>query len=217
MGPEAEIDDYESLRDYITQVEDELGFQNKVNLLPSSGGTGRIMDVLTEAISSLPDDVIVVTSTLTTDFSAEFMSRALTNTIQGKQVFAPIAFWEYAPNLIYDKSRPERVEVSRNVGHFGEQWYDHLAFFSDDFKAGIAGKEDAFAEPIDVFTYMIGMKILRAPEPQLLVRNYSPACLAKIIGDRPKCSMQFLDNIGSGPILARSLLRNGFINTLSQK
>lgn len=212
VGPEADIEEYESLRDYVSQVEYELGVQNKVRVLPAPGGPIRTTELISEAIASLPDDVIVMTSTLTTDLSPEFIYRVRTNTVRGRQVFAPIAFWEYAPQLVYSKPRPDHVDVSRNTGHFGERWYDHLAFFSDDYKAAIDGGADKFAEPIDVLTSLLGVEVLRVPEPHLLVRNYSPACLDNTLTDRPKCSMQFLDNLGSGPILAKSLLRDGLVN-----
>ena len=217
-GPEADIDEFETIRSYVTQIESDLGVHNRVNVLATSGGTVSMMDVLTEAIDSLPDDVIVVISTLTTDLSTEFISHVLTNTIKGKQAFAPIAFWEYTPNLIYhDKRRPDHVDVSRNIGHFGEKWYDHLSFFSCDYKSGISGKDGMFAEPIDVLTSIIGLEVFRAPDPNLLVRSYRPSCLTKSISDKTKCSMQFLDNMGSGPILAKSLLQGGFTDSTNNR
>lgn len=213
VGPEADIDEYETLRDAVSQIESDIGVQNRVNILPAPGGPALIMDLLTEAIRSLPDDVIVVTSTLTTDFSMDFISKVRTNTIQGKQAFAPIAFWEYNPELIYESQRPNYVDVSRNIGHFGEKWYDHLAFYCSDYKDAISADLGTFAEPIDVLTSIIGLEVLRAPEPQLLVRNYYPSCLRRNSKDQTKCSMQYLDNIGGGSILAKSLLQDGFLDS----
>ena len=50
------------------------------------------------------------------------------------QVFYPIGFWQYRPNLIYDKKPyPSTVELAGNKGHYDMLSYEHASFYISDY------------------------------------------------------------------------------------
>jgi len=165
--------------------------------------------IFTRAGAQFPSSSIVFTSTLTTDLTTAFISRLRSNTIEGKQIYAPIAFWQYQPDLVYDKQPfPHRVEVARSVGHFGENWYTHLAFFVSDMRAHM-GKVKS--ELVDMF--IAGrLEVMRAPDPELTVRHREESCASLTPFDEQQCEAQKIDHIASGPILAKKLLQAGIVS-----
>ena len=70
------------------------------------------------------------------ELNAEFLNRVRMNTIQGWQVFFPIGFMEYKPNLVYkEKPYPKSVEVKKDLGHFDKRSFDHASFYLSDYAA----------------------------------------------------------------------------------
>jgi len=58
------------------------------------------------------------------------------NTISRYQIFSPIPFIEFHPDIIYTSEAPhEEVDVSSNCGKYDEQNYNNLAFYIKDYNA----------------------------------------------------------------------------------
>ena len=50
------------------------------------------------------------------------------------QVFFPVGFWQYKPNLIYDKKPyPTTIELMNKVGHYDTLSYEHSSFYISDY------------------------------------------------------------------------------------
>ena len=55
------------------------------------------------------------------------------------QVFFPIGFMEYKPNLVYkEKPYPKTVEVKKDLGRFDNKNFDHASFYLSDYAAARA-------------------------------------------------------------------------------
>lgn len=205
-------DPFQFTKQFIEKTEARTG-KSKVSWIMPPYDKTSIIDLITYTVNTVPENSIVFTSTVSTLLNADFISRIRDVTWLGKQAYSPIAFWEYFPSLIYDdqQPRPPTVEVSRYIGHFGELWYDHLAFFAKDYKRGSAAIRNSASEPIDILMSLESYDILRSVDPNLLVRYKPPVCKARAIVEWPRCNLQLLDNVGSGPILAKRLLQDGSI------
>lgn len=51
------------------------------------------------------------------------------NTIQNYQIFCPIPFRQYDPNV----TKLTNFEVNKNSGHFDREEYKYIAFYSKDY------------------------------------------------------------------------------------
>lgn len=58
------------------------------------------------------------------------------NTISRYQIFSPIPFIEYHPDIIYaDEVAHDEVDVNSNYGKYDEQNYNNIAFYIKDYNA----------------------------------------------------------------------------------
>lgn len=60
------------------------------------------------------------------------------NTISRYQIFSPIPFIEFHPDIIYaDEATPNEVDVNSNYGKYDEQNYNNIAFYIKDYNASM--------------------------------------------------------------------------------
>jgi hypothetical protein len=91
----------------------------------------QTMEMLTSKLS--PDALIFLTPP-GVEFQLEFLNRVRLNTIKSHQVFVPIAFYQYNPNIIYEKKPfPEEIDINKNVGYFNIYSYDFVTFYNHDY------------------------------------------------------------------------------------
>ena len=71
-------------------------------------------------------------------------------------MFFPIGFWQYKPNLIYDKKPyPTTIELMNKVGHYDMLSYEHSSFYISDY---ISARQLMLAEDLwngDLFEMFI--------------------------------------------------------------
>lgn len=60
------------------------------------------------------------------------------NTIRERQVFSPIPFSEYDPDIVYneDLPRPKEMDINRNYGHYDTLNTEHISFYVRDYREG---------------------------------------------------------------------------------
>jgi hypothetical protein len=89
----------------------------------------------TEFVSNkLTPDALMFVTPPGVEFQLEFLNRIRLNTIRANQVFAPIAFYQYNPNIIYArKPYPDEVEINKNVGYYNIYSYDFISFYNSDY------------------------------------------------------------------------------------
>lgn len=60
------------------------------------------------------------------------------NTISRYQIFSPIPFIEFHPDIIYaEETAPNEVDVNSNYGKYDEQNYNNIAFYNRDYNASM--------------------------------------------------------------------------------
>ncbi|XP_014474945.1 PREDICTED: chondroitin sulfate synthase 2 [Dinoponera quadriceps] len=66
----------------------------------------------------------------------DYLNRVRMNTISRYQIFSPIPFIEYHPDIIYtDEVAHDEVDVNSNYGKYDEQNYNNIAFYIKDYNA----------------------------------------------------------------------------------
>ena len=127
--------------------------------------------------------------------STNFLNRVRMNVVHEWQVFFPICFCQYKPNLIYnEKPYPPTIEIKRGNGRFELHNYAVSAFFNGDY---VYARKQMIATGVncDLFTMFLRfhhLHVFRAVEPDLklhyMLRECSPSLneedYSQCIGDR---------------------------------
>ncbi|KAH0950997.1 hypothetical protein HN011_007575 [Eciton burchellii] len=81
------------------------------------------------------DSLILLTET-GTKLKVDYLNRVRMNTISRYQVFSPIPFIEFHPDIIYANDVVhDEVDVNSNYGKYDEQNYNNIAFYIKDYNA----------------------------------------------------------------------------------
>ncbi|XP_013089362.2 chondroitin sulfate synthase 2-like [Biomphalaria glabrata] len=92
----------------------------------------QIMDKISDL---LEPNALILTCTVGMLLNSEMLNRVGINTIPGWQVFFPIGFWQYKPNIIYNKKPfPINFEFNSRTGHYDVLSYEHGSFYNSDYK-----------------------------------------------------------------------------------
>jgi hypothetical protein len=88
-----------------------------------------------ESISrNLSPDALIFVTPPGIEFDVEFLNRVRLNTIKENQIFFPIAFYQYHPNIIYEqKPYPEQIDLNKNIGYFNIYSYEFGSFYNFDY------------------------------------------------------------------------------------
>lgn len=136
-----------------------------------------IMDTISR---KFPAESLFLLCTVGMELSIEFLNRVRMNTINNWQVFFPIGFWQYKPNLVYEeKPYPTTIEINRNVGHFDSNMYLHGSFYNSDYqyarKQMISTSATSDIDLYEMFLYH-SVHVFRAIEPALKLRFKERVC-----------------------------------------
>ena len=143
-----------------------------------------VMDVVA---AKFPSDTLIFLTNVKVELSTEFLNRVRMNTINGWQVFFPIPFSQYDPSIIYaDAPNPNRIDVSKNSGHFDNHLYEHASFYNTDYSHARqlwnekhpGSTTDHIQSDIDMFDMFLNTKmhVFRAVEPALKQRFHERNC-----------------------------------------
>merc|ERR550532_1231219 len=103
------------------------------------------------------------------------------NSISNWQVFFPIAFWQYKPNLVYEeKPYPTTIDINSKVGHYDINSYVHASFYNSDYqyarKQMISTSAAVDIDLFDMFLKYHNVHVFRAVEPALKIRFSMHTC-----------------------------------------
>lgn len=114
------------------------------------------------------------------DVTSPYFNRVRMNTIKGKQVFFPIGFWQYKPNLTHTKkTHLINVEVGQRMGYFSTKSYEHASFYISDYKTARKTLQPSAVKSTDIFNMFLSYKeyhIFRAVEPNLKLKWMNLTC-----------------------------------------
>jgi chondroitin polymerizing factor/chondroitin polymerizing factor 2 len=109
-----------------------------------------------------------------------------------QQVFFPVGFWAYKPNLVYDQPPyPASIDITAKSGRFDPDRFDHVSFYCTDY---IAARHQALetgytpaADMYELFVwYQPNVHVLRAVEPALRLQYREEASNCIVAGDAAK-------------------------------
>ena len=178
---EDEDDLYSVLKSMITFYENK--YQNGAKIawtaVHSSMPTQyTIMDAVSR---KFPPESLLLLCTIRMELSIEFLNRVRMNTIADWQVFFPIGFWQYKPNLVYaEKPYPTTIEIKRGMGHYDEHSFAHASFYNSDYqyarKQMISTSASRDLELYDMFLKYHTVHLMRAVEPSLKLHFRTKVC-----------------------------------------
>lgn len=131
------------------------------------------------------------------------------NTIEGVQIYFPISYWQYKPNLAYDqKPYPDMVELTQKYGHFEPLSFFHCSFYVSDFqkaRRSLTANEVKHFSLIDMFLKYQKLHIFRAAEPALKNRWQNITCNGETNLQGEHCLERRNQNLATRAQLAKLL------------
>lgn len=78
------------------------------------------------------------------DLKQDYLNRVRMNTILGWQVFSPIPFSEYHPDIVFSSTntRPKELDINKTYGHYDTRDISHIAFYARDYTTARKKIED---------------------------------------------------------------------------
>ncbi|XP_061578999.1 chondroitin sulfate synthase 2 [Cololabis saira] len=173
----------------------------------------KYMDIISK---KHPVDTLFFLAQVNTNINTEFLNRCRMNSINNWQVFFPIHFQEYDPDVAYhDQPRPGTVELRKEAGYFDRRSFNEACFYNSDYMAtrsrmapDVLENEDILdsLDVYDVFVKYSGLHVFRAVEPALHHQYRYQSCNEKLSEDLAhRCVHRNLESLGSQSQLAMLL------------
>ncbi|BFY97631.1 hypothetical protein BsWGS_00671 [Bradybaena similaris] len=185
--PKAGEDDIYSVLKSMSKYYDEKneGGIKTVTINFASNGTYVPEYTLLDSVSShLDDDALIFMCTIGMLLNVELLNRVRINTIPGWQVFFPVGFWQYKPNIIYEKKPfPTEIEFSSKTGHYDVLSYEHGSFYNSDYKEARKSMIEAELLNYDIYEMFVRygkLHVFRAVEPEFKHYYMHLECLPSI-------------------------------------
>lgn len=176
-------------------------------------------------------DELIVLVDLCVEIQSDFLNRVRLNTIKGTQVFFPIPFKQYMPNIVYaTKPFPLDVEINKNYGFFNMHSFEYVAYFNSDYlstrkhfirdvlKSNLKEKDygkinvENFVDDLyEFFSINKQVNILRATDQSLKCRwQTSNDCATRALKENEykRCLLESEKSLGTKAQLAMHLMKN---------
>ncbi|CAF0890604.1 unnamed protein product, partial [Didymodactylos carnosus] len=154
----------------------------------------------------LRKNALIFITTPYVDIESDFLNRCRLNVIDSIQVFFPIGFYQYYPNIISRTNNvsQQTIELHKNHGWFNSYSYDNAAFYMNDYINAkyllrLSNNTDLF----DLFHHT-DMHILRGPDQSLRhhYKNYKCDQIKQTQDEFGRCLIQREKGIASRSQLA---------------
>lgn len=87
--------------------------------------------ILDLALKKFSSESLIFFTSSNSEIYNDFLNRIRMNTIQGYQVYSPIPFSEYSPNITQRTSAT--IDINKNMGHFNIYNNEHISFYVKDY------------------------------------------------------------------------------------
>ncbi|XP_077584570.1 chondroitin sulfate synthase 2 [Stigmatopora nigra] len=173
----------------------------------------KFMDIISK---KHPVDTLFLLASVNTKVNAEFLNRCRMNSINNWQVFFPIHFQDYNPDVAYhNQPRPFTIDLHKDSGHFDRWSFDEACFYNADYMATRTKmvpdvqENEELLETLDIYEMFInysGLHIFRAVEPALHQKYHYQVCNPRLSEEiYHRCVESNLEGIGSRSQLAMLL------------
>ena len=118
------------------------------------------------------------------DIESDFLNRCRLNVIEGVQVFFPIGFYQYHPEIIaqtYHFTDNSSVELHKSHGWFNSFAFDHIGLYMSDYltlkkSALLLNNSLSAINLYDLFAQASDIHILRSPDQSLRLHYHPFKC-----------------------------------------
>lgn len=210
-----EKDVFEEVRGMLSELERRYTF---LRLELSSVRTGlpsqvRLMEVVSKKHSV---DTLFFLVSVWSEVTAEALNRCRMNAIAAWQVFSPVHYQEYSPDVSrHGFSVPQSAEFLRD-GHFDRLSSSEFCFYNSDFMTARSrmaaevqeeeDEENGDLELLELFLRHSELHVFRALEPALVQRFSLNKCSTHLSGEGyHRCVLSNMEALGSRVHLAMAL------------
>ncbi|XP_016320852.1 chondroitin sulfate synthase 2-like isoform X1 [Sinocyclocheilus anshuiensis] len=172
----------------------------------------KFMDIISK---KHPVDTLFFIATVKTSINSEFLNRCRMNSINNWQVFFPIHFQFYNPNIAYhNQPLPNTMDLVKESGHFDRSSFTEACFYNSDYmvtrtRMSSDVQENEILENLDIYDMFVkysGLHVFRAVEPALNQKYSYQPCNPHLSEDiYQRCLQSTLDSLGSRSQLAMLL------------
>ncbi|KAM8749141.1 chondroitin sulfate synthase 2 [Acanthopagrus schlegelii] len=173
----------------------------------------KFMDIISK---KHPVDTLFFLANANTNMNSEFLNRCRMNSINNWQVFFPVHFQDFKPDVAYhNQEHPVTVDLVRDAGHFDRQAFEEACFYNSDYMATRTRmvtdvqENEEILETLDIYDMFVkysGLHVFRAVEPALHQKYSYQACNPRLSEDiYHRCVQSNLEGLGSRSQLAMLL------------
>lgn len=173
----------------------------------------KFMDIISK---KHPVDTLFFLANVDTSVNAEFLNRCRMNSINNWQVFFPIHFQDYNPDVAYhNQQRPATFDMVKDAGHFDRMSFEEACFYNSDYMAtrtrmvADVQENEEILETLDIYEMFVkysGLHVFRAVEPALHQHYRYQICNPRLSEDiYHRCVQSNLEGLGSRSQLAMLL------------
>ncbi|XP_038077566.1 chondroitin sulfate synthase 1-like [Patiria miniata] len=156
--------------------------QSTLKILHANGDFSRGL-ALDLGASQLPPDALMFFVDVDMHISPGFLTRCRLNTIRGRQVYYPVVFGQYSPEVTYGPgTKPEsKLAISKETGFFRHYGYGLVCLYNSDL-AEVGGLDSSIIgwgmEDVDLYQKFAtsNVTIFRAPDPALIHIYHPVVC-----------------------------------------
>ncbi|KAM6955935.1 chondroitin sulfate glucuronyltransferase [Lycodopsis pacificus] len=173
----------------------------------------KFMDIISK---KHPVDSLFFLANVNSNVNSEFLNRCRMNSINNWQVFFPVHFQDFNPDVAYpNQQHPATVDLITDAGHFDRRSFEEACFYNSDYMttrtrmvADVQENEEIL-ETLDIFDMFLkysGLHVFRAVEPALHQQYSYQACNPRLSEDiYHRCVQSNLEGLGSRSQLAMLL------------
>lgn len=173
----------------------------------------KFMDIISK---KHPVDTLFFMANVNTNVNSEFLNRCRMNSINNWQVFFPVHFQDYNPDLAYPNMQPPAsIDLVKEAGHFDLSSFEEACFYNSDYMAtrtrmaADVQENEEILETLDIYEMFVKYSVLhvfRAVEPALHQRYLYRTCNPRLSEEiYHRCVQSNLDSMGSRSQLAMLL------------
>ncbi|XP_037344267.1 chondroitin sulfate synthase 2 [Pungitius pungitius] len=173
----------------------------------------KFMDVISK---KHPVDSLFFLASVNTNVNSEFLNRCRMNSINNWQVFFPVHFQDFNPDVAYrNQQRPAAADLVKDAGRFDRGSFEEACFYNTDYMAARsrmaadAQENEDLLETLDIFDVFLrysGLHVFRAVEPALHQQYSYRACNPRLSEDLyHRCIQSNTEGLGSRSQLAMLL------------
>nr|XP_023695748.1 chondroitin sulfate synthase 2 [Paramormyrops kingsleyae] len=173
----------------------------------------KMMDIISK---KHPLETLFFIANVHTNVNSEFLNRCRMNSINNWQVFFPVHFQDYNPDIAYhNQEQMVATYLSKDDGHFDRNAFDEACFYNSDYMAtrtqmnADVQENEEILETLDIYEMFIrysSLHVFRAVEPVLRQKYHFQVCDPRLSEDiYHRCIKSNLERLGSRSQLAMVL------------